>query len=335
MWKLLSSFYRTEVFLFHWKKENNRDFFRENLKEEFVVYQKVDTNLNFVDREKQVEKFWKENHIFEKSMEDRKDDPTYMFYDGPPTANGKPHIGHVLTRVIKDMIPRYRTMKGYMVPRKAGWDTHGLPVELEVEKKLGLDGKEQIEEYGMEPFIQQCKESVWKYKGMWEDFSSTVGFWADMENPYVTYHDDYIESEWWALKEIWNKKLLYKGFKIVPYCPRCGTPLSAQEVSQGYKTVKERSAIVRFKVVGEDAYFLAWTTTPWTLPSNVALCVNPDETYCKVKAADGYTWQKLYLIKFSANLGPKKHRHTKYLRNILVKIWNTKNMSRSLHVQER
>ena len=265
-------------------------FFRENLKEESVVYQKVDTNLNFVDREKQVEKFWKENHIFEKSMEDRKDDPTYMFYDGPPTANGKPHIGHVLTRVIKDMIPRYRTMKGYMVPRKAGWDTHGLPVELEVEKKLGLDGKEQIEEYGMEPFIQQCKESVWKYKGMWEDFSSTVGFWADMENPYVTYHDDYIESEWWALKEIWNKKLLYKGFKIVPYCPRCGTPLSAQEVSQGYKTVKERSAIVRFKVVGEDAYFLAWTTTPWTLPSNVALCVNPTETYCKVKAADGYTY---------------------------------------------
>ena len=254
------------------------------------MYQKVDTNLNFVDREKQVEKFWKENHIFEKSMEDRKDDPTYMFYDGPPTANGKPHIGHVLTRVIKDMIPRYRTMKGYMVPRKAGWDTHGLPVELEVEKKLGLDGKEQIEEYGMEPFIQQCKESVWKYKGMWEDFSSTVGFWADMENPYVTYHDDYIESEWWALKEIWNKKLLYKGFKIVPYCPRCGTPLSAQEVSQGYKTVKERSAIVRFKVVGEDAYFLAWTTTPWTLPSNVALCVNPTEIYCKVKAADGYTY---------------------------------------------
>ena len=265
-------------------------FSRENLKEESVVYQKVDTNLNFVDREKQVEKFWKENHIFEKSMEDRKDDPTYMFYDGPPTANGKPHIGHVLTRVIKDMIPRYRTMKGYMVPRKAGWDTHGLPVELEVEKKLGLDGKEQIEEYGMEPFIKQCKESVWKYKGMWEDFSSTVGFWADMEHPYVTYYDDYIESEWWALKEIWNKKLLYKGFKIVPYCPRCGTPLSAQEVSQGYKTVKERSAVVRFKVIGEDAYFLAWTTTPWTLPSNVALCVNPDETYCKVKAADGYTY---------------------------------------------
>ena len=254
------------------------------------MYQKVDTNLNFVDREKKVEEFWKENHIFEKSMENRKEGETYTFYDGPPTANGKPHIGHVLTRVIKDMIPRYRTMKGYMVPRKAGWDTHGLPVELEVEKKLGLDGKEQIEEYGMEPFIKQCKESVWKYKGMWEDFSSTVGFWADMEHPYVTYYDDYIESEWWALKEIWNKKLLYKGFKIVPYCPRCGTPLSAQEVSQGYKTVKERSAVVRFKFVGEDAYFLAWTTTPWTLPSNVALCVNPDETYCKVKAADGYTY---------------------------------------------
>ncbi len=223
-------------------------------------------------------------------MENRKEGETYTFYDGPPTANGKPHIGHVLTRVIKDMIPRYQTMKGKYVPRKAGWDTHGLPVELEVEKKLGLDGKEQIEEYGMEPFIKQCKESVWKYKGMWEDFSSTVGFWADMEHPYVTYYDDYIESEWWALKEIWNKKLLYKGFKIVPYCPRCGTPLSAQEVSQGYKTVKERSAVVRFKVVGEDAYFLAWTTTPWTLPSNVALCVNPDETYCKVKAADGYTY---------------------------------------------
>ena len=254
------------------------------------MYKKVSSDMNFVDREKETVKFWKENEIFEKSIEERKDDPTYTFYDGPPTANGKPHIGHVLTRVIKDMIPRYRTMKGYMVPRKAGWDTHGLPVELEVEKKLGLDGKEQIEEYGMEPFIKQCKESVWKYKGMWEDFSSTVGFWADMEHPYVTYYDDYIESEWWALKEIWNKKLLYKGFKIVPYCPRCGTPLSAQEVSQGYKTVKERSAVVRFKVVGEDAYFLAWTTTPWTLPSNVALCVNPDETYCKVKAADGYTY---------------------------------------------
>ena len=254
------------------------------------MYNKVDTNLNFVDREKNVEKFWKDNDIFRKSMDSRKEGETYTFYDGPPTANGKPHIGHVLTRVIKDMIPRYRTMKGYMVPRKAGWDTHGLPVELEVEKLLGLNGKEQIEEYGMEPFIKKCKESVWKYKGMWEDFSGTVGFWADMDDPYVTYHDDFIESEWWALKEIWNKKLLYKGFKIVPYCPRCGTPLSSQEVAQGYKTVKERSAVVRFKVVGEDAYFLAWTTTPWTLPSNVALCVNPDETYCKVKAADGYTY---------------------------------------------
>uniref|UniRef100_UPI003A8CA85E isoleucine--tRNA ligase n=1 Tax=Marvinbryantia sp. TaxID=2496532 RepID=UPI003A8CA85E len=241
---------------------------------------------NFVEREKNVEKFWKENHIFEKSMENRKEGPTYTFYDGPPTANGKPHIGHVLTRVIKDMIPRYRTMKGYMVPRKAGWDTHGLPVELEVERQLGLDGKEQIEEYGLVPFIDKCKESVWKYKGMWEDFSGTVGFWADMEHPYVTYHDDYIESEWWALKQIWDKGLLYKGFKIVPYCPRCGTPLSAQEVAQGYKTVKERSAVVRFKVKGEDAYILAWTTTPWTLPSNVALCVNPNESYVKVKAAD-------------------------------------------------
>ncbi len=254
------------------------------------MYNKVETDLNFVQREKEVENFWKENDIFRKSMENRKEGPTYTFYDGPPTANGKPHIGHVLTRVIKDMIPRYRTMKGYMVPRKAGWDTHGLPVELEVEKLLGLNGKEQIEEYGMEPFIDKCKESVWKYKGMWEDFSGTVGFWADMDNPYVTYHDDYIESEWWALKEIWNKGLLYKGFKIVPYCPRCGTPLSTAEVSQGYKTLKERSAIVRFKVKDEDAFFLAWTTTPWTLPSNVALCVNPSDTYCKVKAADGNTY---------------------------------------------
>ena len=254
------------------------------------MYQKVSTDLNFVDREKQVEKFWKDNDIFRKSMENNKEGETYTFYDGPPTANGKPHIGHVLTRVIKDMIPRYRTMKGYMVPRKAGWDTHGLPVELEVEKLLGLNGKEQIEEYGMEPFICKCKESVWKYKGMWEDFSGTVGFWADMDNPYVTYDDDFIESEWWALKEIWNKQLLYKGFKIVPYCPRCGTPLSTAEVSQGYKTVKERSAIASFKAVGEDAYFLVWTTTPWTLPSNVALCVNPDENYCKVKAADGRTY---------------------------------------------
>ena len=254
------------------------------------MYEKVSTDLNLVQREKQVEKFWKDHDIFKKSMKLREGCPSYTFYDGPPTANGKPHIGHVLTRVIKDMIPRYRTMKGYMVPRKAGWDTHGLPVELEVEKMLGLDGKEQIEKYGLEPFIEHCKESVWKYKGMWEDFSSTVGFWADMDNPYVTYHNDFIESEWWALKEIWNKKLLYKGFKIVPYCPRCGTPLSSHEVAQGYKAVKERSAVVRFKVVGEDAYFLAWTTTPWTLPSNVALCVNPDETYCKVKAADGRTY---------------------------------------------
>lgn len=254
------------------------------------MYEKVSTDLNLVQREKQVEKFWKDHDIFKKSMKLREGCPTYTFYDGPPTANGKPHIGHVLTRVIKDMIPRYRTMKGYMVPRKAGWDTHGLPVELEVEKMLGLDGKEQIEQYGLEPFIEHCKESVWKYKGMWEDFSGTVGFWADMDNPYVTYHNDFIESEWWALKEIWNKKLLYKGFKIVPYCPRCGTPLSSHEVAQGYKAVKERSAVVRFKVVGENAYFLAWTTTPWTLPSNVALCVNPDETYCKVKAADGRTY---------------------------------------------
>ena len=254
------------------------------------MYQKVSTNLNFVEREKETCQFWKDNDIFKKSMENRKEGPTYTFYDGPPTANGKPHIGHVLTRVIKDMIPRYRTMKGYMVPRKAGWDTHGLPVELEVEKLLGLDGKEQIEEYGLDPFITKCKESVWKYKGMWEDFSGTVGFWADMDDPYVTYHDDFIESEWWALKEIWNKGLLYKGFKIVPYCPRCGTPLSSHEVAQGYKSVKERSAVVRFKVVGEDAYFLAWTTTPWTLPSNVALCMNPSETYCKVKAADGYVY---------------------------------------------
>ncbi|MDD6734321.1 MAG: isoleucine--tRNA ligase [Lachnospiraceae bacterium] len=255
------------------------------------MYNKVDTDLNFVQREKDVEKFWKENRIFEKSMESRKEGETYTFYDGPPTANGKPHIGHVLTRVIKDMIPRYRTMKGYMVPRKAGWDTHGLPVEIEVEKLLGLDGKEQIEEYGLEPFISKCKESVWKYKGMWEDFSGTVGFWADMDDPYVTYHDDFIESEWWALKEIWNKDLLYKGFKIVPYCPRCGTPLSAQEVAQGYKDVKERSAVVRFKCVDEDAYILAWTTTPWTLPSNVALCMHPDYEYVKVKSnKDGLTY---------------------------------------------
>ncbi|MBE7051771.1 MAG: isoleucine--tRNA ligase [Ruminococcaceae bacterium] len=254
------------------------------------MYNKVDTNLNFVEREKQIEQFWKDNDIFQKSIDSRSEGETYTFYDGPPTANGKPHIGHVLTRVIKDMIPRYRTMKGHKVLRKAGWDTHGLPVELEVEKLLGLDGKEQIEEYGLEPFIKKCKESVWKYKGMWEDFSGTVGFWADMDDPYVTYDNNFIESEWWALKQIWEKGLLYKGFKIVPYCPRCGTPLSSHEVAQGYKLVKERSAIVRFKVVGEDAYFLAWTTTPWTLPSNVALCVNPDDDYCKVKAADGYTY---------------------------------------------
>ena len=254
------------------------------------MYNKVDTNMNFVEREKATEQFWKENHIFEKSMENRKEGETYTFYDGPPTANGKPHIGHVLTRVIKDMIPRYQTMKGKMVPRKAGWDTHGLPVELEVEKLLGINGKDQIEEYGLEPFIKKCKESVWKYKGMWEDFSGTVGFWADMEHPYVTYDNDYIESEWWALKQIWEKGLLYKGFKIVPYCPRCGTPLSAQEVAQGYKDVKERSAIARFKVKGEDAYILAWTTTPWTLPSNVALCVNPNETYAKVSCVDGRTY---------------------------------------------
>ena len=253
------------------------------------MYKKVSTDMNFVEREKQVEKFWEDNQIFEKSMKVREGNPSYVFYDGPPTANGKPHIGHVETRVIKDMIPRYRPMKGYQVPRKAGWDTHGLPVELEVEKKLGLDGKDQIEKYGVEPFIEQCKESVWKYEGMWEDFSHTVGFWADMKNPYVTYHNDYIESEWWALKEIWKKGLLYEGHKIVPYCPRCGTPLSSHEVAQGYKDVKERSAVVRFKVKGEDAYILAWTTTPWTLPSNVALCVNPDEDYVKV-TSKGYTY---------------------------------------------
>ena len=273
------------------------------------MYEKVSSNFDFVTREKAVLDFWKENQIFEKSIEERKGCPTYTFYDGPPTANGKPHIGHVLTRVIKDMIPRYRTMKGYMVPRKAGWDTHGLPVELEIEKELGINGKEQIENYGLEPFIGRCKESVWKYKGMWEDFSGTVGFWADMDDPYVTYHDSYIESIWWSLKEIWNKGLLYKGFKIVPYCPRCGTPLSSHEVAQGYKAVKERSAVVRFKVIGEDAYFLAWTTTPWTLPSNCALCVNPEETYCKVKAADGYTYYmaKALLDNVLGSLGDKEN----------------------------
>ena len=254
------------------------------------MYRKVSTDMNFVDREKEVLQFWQENDIFRKSMSSKDKSNSYVFYDGPPTANGTPHIGHVLTRVIKDMIPRYHAMKGHYVPRKAGWDTHGLPVELEVEKKLGINGKEQIESYGLEPFIAQCKESVWKYKGMWEDFSGAVGFWADMDDPYVTYHNNFIESEWWALKTIWDKGLLYKGFKIVPYCPRCGTPLSSHEVAQGYKSVKERSAVVRFKVVGEDAYFLAWTTTPWTLPSNVALCVNPVDTYVKVKASDGYTY---------------------------------------------
>lgn len=254
------------------------------------MYDKVSTDLKFVEREKEVEKFWEKEQVFEKSIEMRQGGKPYVFYDGPPTANGKPHIGHVETRVIKDMIPRYRAMKGYMVPRKAGWDTHGLPVELEVEKKLGLDGKEQIEEYGLDPFIRECKKSVWKYKGMWEDFSNTVGFWADMENPYVTYENDFIESEWWALKKIWDKGLLYKGFKVVPYCPRCGTPLSSHEVAQGYKDVKEKSAIARFKVKGEDGYILAWTTTPWTLPSNLALCVNPAEDYVKVRTGDGNTY---------------------------------------------
>ena len=254
------------------------------------MYKPASANSGFQEREKTVEKFWREQDIFRKSIDSRREGPVYNFYDGPPTANGKPHIGHVETRSFKDMIPRYRTMKGCMVPRKAGWDTHGLPVELEVEKRLGLDGKEQIEEYGLEPFIGKCKESVWKYKGMWEDFSGSVGFWADMDHPYVTYDDNYIESEWWALKTIWDKGLLYKGFKIVPYCPRCGTPLSSHEVAQGYKAVKERSAVARFKCSDEDAYFLAWTTTPWTLPSNVALCVNPEEAYVKVKAADGYTY---------------------------------------------
>ncbi len=253
------------------------------------MYPKVSPDMNFTEREKKVLDFWKKEHIFEKSVKAREGAPVFTFYDGPPTANGKPHIGHVLTRAIKDMIPRYQTMKGNMVPRKAGWDTHGLPVELEIEKELGLDGKEQIEQYGLAPFIQKCKESVWKYKGMWEDFSNLVGFWADMDNPYVTYTDDYIESEWWALKQIYDKGLLYKGFKIVPYCPRCGTPLSSHEVALGYKDVKERSAIVRFHVKGEDAYFLAWTTTPWTLPSNVALCVNPVESYVKVRSGE-YTY---------------------------------------------
>ena len=252
------------------------------------MYKKVSTNLDSVEREKEVIEFWKKNDIFKKSLKIREGHPTFMFYDGPPTANGKPHIGHIETRVFKDVIPRFWTMKGYEVPRKAGWDTHGLPVELEVEKMLGINGKPQIENYGVEPFIQKCKESVWKYKHEWEQMSDRVGFWADMDDPYVTYHDDYIESEWWALKEIHKKGLLYKGHKIVPYCPRCGTSLSSHEVAQGYKDVKETSCIARFKVKNEEnTYILAWTTTPWTLPSNVALCVNPKETYVKIKAEDG------------------------------------------------
>ncbi|MCI5863449.1 MAG: isoleucine--tRNA ligase [Lachnospiraceae bacterium] len=255
-----------------------------------MTYEKVSSDMNFLERENVIEQFWKDNNIVEKSLKQREGCPVYTFYDGPPTANGKPHVGHVLTRVIKDMIPRYRTMKGYYVPRKAGWDTHGLPVELEIEKKIGINGKEQIENYGIEPFVKQCKESVWQYKSMWEEFSSKVGFWVDMKHPYITYENNFIESEWWALKEIFNRGLLYKGFKIVPYCPRCGTPLSSHEVAQGYKTVKEKSAIVKFKKKDEDVFFLVWTTTPWTLPSNTALCVNPDETYVKVKAADGYTY---------------------------------------------
>ena len=270
----------------------------------YMLYDKVSTDMNFVERENQVEKFWKENDTFNKSVKENEGHPMYMFYDGPPTANGKPHIGHVLTRAVKDMIPRYHSMKGEEVPRKAGWDTHGLPVEIEVEKEIGIEGKDQIEEYGIEPFIKKCKESVWKYKGMWEQFSDKVGFWADMEHPYVTYYDDYIESEWWALKEIWNKGLLYKGFKVVPYCPSCGTPLSSHEVAQGYKTLKERTAIVRFKVKDEDAYFLAWTTTPWTLPSNIALCVNPEEEYAKVACADGYTYYMATAL-LDTVLGPK------------------------------
>ena len=301
------------------------------------MYKKVSTNLNFVDREKETAKFWKENDIFEKSMKIREGSPVYTFYDGPPTANGKPHIGHVLTRVIKDMIPRYRTMKGYMVPRKAGWDTHGLPVELEVEKLLGLDGKEQIEEYGLDPFIGKCKESVWKYKGMWEDFSQTVGFWADMNDPYVTYHDDFIESEWWALKEIWEKGLLYKGFKIVPYCPRCGTPLSSHEVAQGYKAVKDRSAIVRLKVLEEDAYVLAWTTTPWTLPSNTALCVNPGETYCRLRqrTAIPITWHRLSWIPCWVSWARKRPRPMKFLKPMWARTWNTKSISLCMRLQPR
>ncbi len=305
-------------------------------KEEIKVYEKVSANMNFVEREKKIEQFWKDSDIFKKSIELKKDAPDYMFYDGPPTANGKPHIGHVLTRVIKDMIPRYKTMKGYQVPRKAGWDTHGLPVELEVEKEIGIEGKAEIESYGIEPFVKKCKESVWTYKSMWEDFSGTVGYWADMDNPYVTYYDDYIESEWWALKTIWDKGLLYKGFKVVPYCPSCGTPLSTHEVAQGYKTVKERSAVVRFKAKDEDAYFLAWTTTPWTLLSNTALCVNPTETYAKVKCIDGNTY---YMAKalLDTVLNPLAEEAQKEnpgcegirdpRRDVPVRIWNIVSMS--------
>ena len=262
------------------------------------MFNKVDANLDFLGREKEVLAFWKENDIFKKSLTLRDGCPDYTFYDGPPTANGKPHIGHVLTRAMKDLIPRYRTMKGYSVLRKAGWDTHGLPVELEVEKQLGLDGKEQIEQYGIEPFIKACKESVWKYLHEWEEMSDAVGYWCDMEHPYVTYHNDYIESEWWAMKQIYDKGLLYKGHKVVPYCPRCGTALSSHEVAQGYKNVKEKSAFVRFRVKGtENEYLWAWTTTPWTLPSNVALCVNPDEDYTKFRLGDEIAYMADALMK--------------------------------------
>lgn len=299
------------------------------------MYNKVNPNLNFVQREQETAKFWEDNDIFNKSVRQNEGHPIYMFYDGPPTANGKPHIGHVETRVIKDMIPRYHTMKGEQVPRKAGWDTHGLPVELEVEKEIGIEGKDQIEAYGIEPFIKKCKESVWKYKGMWEKFSRQVGFWADMDHPYVTYYDDYIESEWWALQQIWNKNLLYKGFKVVPYCPSCGTPLSSHEVAQGYKTLKDRTAIVRFKAASEDAYFLAWTTTPWTLPSNIALCVNPEDTYIKVKAADGYTYYlaRRWQIRFWEVLQKKESLPMRSLRPIRDVIWSTGNTSPCISVQ--
>ncbi len=273
-----------------------------------MLYQKGDTNLNFVEREKGVRDFWKENGIAQKAVDQREGCDTFTFYDGPPTANGKPHIGHVLTRVIKDMLPRYQSMKGKHVLRKAGWDTHGLPVELEVEKALGINGKEQIENYGIEPFIKKCRESVWQYKSMWEEFSDVVGFWADMEHPYITYENDYIESVWWALKEIWEKGLLYKGHKVVPYCPRCGTPLSSHEVAQGYKDVKERSAIVKFKVKDEDAYFLAWTTTPWTLPSNLGLCVNQEVDYVKIRVGETVYYMAEALVEsvFAENEEPRE-----------------------------